>query len=157
MPENLVLIADLMLRRLEALHSLADEIVAGQQACIALNLEALEAHDQQKQQLCGEVSRIDVELLKVAGATPHEAFVTNLRAGSTGSTQLELLRRIRHLGEQSEAARREVGRRNERYAEFLRRARANIKVMSNVISHCLGVYPPWALPSSRRSLWEGSI
>jgi hypothetical protein len=157
MAQDLVRITGLMATRLEALYSLADEITAGQQACVALNLEALEAHDQQKQRLCAEVSRIDAELLKLAGSAAHEGFVSLLRAEDTGSAQPELLCRIQRLGEQSEAARLEVGKRNKGYTEFLRRARANIKVMANVVSHCLGVYPPWALPNSKRSLWEGSI
>jgi D-serine deaminase-like pyridoxal phosphate-dependent protein len=157
MQKDLGRIAELTVTRLEALYSLADEITAGQQACVALDLDALEAHDQQKQYLCTEVGRIDAELLTLAGVRSHEGFVTRLRAEGAASTQPELLRRIQRLAEQSEAARMEVSRRNQNYAEFLRRARATLNVMTNIVSHCLGVYPPWALPTSKGSLWEGSI
>jgi hypothetical protein len=154
MAENLVRVAELMAARLEALQLLADEITAAQQACVALEVESLQAHDKAKERLCAEVSRMDAELAGLAGAAAREGFVSRLGAQGGGAPHQDIQDRIQRLGEQSEAARVEVVRRNGAYAEFLRRARSNVKVMTNVISHCLGVYPPWALPASAGSPWE---
>jgi hypothetical protein len=155
MKPDLMRIAALMSTRLEALRSLAAEIAAGQQACVALDLERLQACDREKERLCKDLSGIDAKLAKLTGIAPRGSFLGWLAAQSVDGTEPGVLERVGKLAKESEAARVEVGRRNEVYNEFLRRARSKLKVMANVVSHCLGVYPAWALPASEVSLWEG--
>jgi hypothetical protein len=154
MERDLARIAALMATRLEALRSLAEKITAGQQACVALDFSELQACDNEKERLCSEVSRIDAELVNLTGVEPRASFLSRLAGEELDGAQGEILQRIRRLAEESEATRVEVGRRNDVYKEFLRRARSKIKVMFNVVSHCLGIYPPWALPASGGLLWE---
>lgn len=157
MDERVTRIIDLMRLRLEALQALSGEITAAQQACVALDLDGLAAHDREKECLCAELRRVDAELVTLAKPRPREGFAAHLTAEGGELVEPGILESIERLRQQSEAARIEVARRNRTYEEFLRGARSNLKVMMNVLFHCLGVYPPWALPVSATASWEREI
>lgn len=145
----------LLRRRLHALESLSSEITAGQEACIALDLDGLEAHDRRKECLCAELGRISLEIGALQQIPAHrELFQSLAGQAKESSSDSETLSR---LWEDSEAARAEAGRRNQIYAEFLRRARSTAGIMMNVISHCLGVYPSEIFPPSTQSPFERSV
>jgi hypothetical protein len=141
MQERLLRIAALMGTRLEVLRSLADEITAGQKACVALDLDGLQGHDNRKVRLCEELNRINAETVQLAGLASHEGLMSRLSTEAMGVAEFEILQRIRQLGEQTEAARVEVSRCNQIYAAFLRRAYAALRIRMNVMFHCAGIYP----------------
>lgn len=118
---------DLLRQRHEAFRSLANEIDAGQQACIRLDISTLRSHDSRKIAICAEVRRLNAAIasLQPAGA----------------AMPVQTLDEIRLLLKKSEEARAEARRRNQIYADFLGRARSSINMMMNVMAHCLGSYP----------------
>lgn len=118
-------------QRLRKLNRLAHEIEAGQQACVVLDLEELRNHDKQKERLCTEIRLLD---LAIRGWLQEGASDRSLRTVAEG-------RELDVLLQESEAARVEVARLNRVYALFLERSGCTLKVMANVVSHCLGVYP----------------
>lgn len=128
---------DLLSRRRDAYSALAAEIAAGQEACIALDLEGMQLHDRRKTLLCGELRRLDIAITRL-DAGRNLAW---LAEGSEPFGGAQTARRVRELVRDSEAARAEAGRRNQVYAEFLKRATATVRVMMNIMSHCAGVYP----------------
>jgi hypothetical protein len=146
-------------KRLQALQSLAHEISAGQAACVALDIESLEAHDREKQRLCAEVRRIDIEVMyfQQNGVPLWQRLAEEPSGSPKDRSEPDSLRQMRRLWEESETARAEVRKRNEVYAEFLRRARSTASVMANVMSHCLGVYPSGILGSSANLPFERSF
>jgi len=156
--DNTQLIA-LMEGRLQALRSLAQEIKSAQEACVALDLEALRDHDNQKGKLCAEIRRLD---LAIGGVVGRLASAESLRAVVAAGQRLEpqsaptTLRKLEALMEESEAARSEVQRLNRVYAQFLARSRDTLNVMTNVVSHCLGVYPSLVRPGSLTLPFERS-
>jgi hypothetical protein len=142
-PENSRLIK-LMEERLQDLKGLALEIQSSQQACVSADIEALRAHDRRKERLCTEIRRLDNEihdlLPPLHPAGPVRSFLEASVAGK-GPEGRKAAVRLRGLLNESEAARLEVSKLNETYAEFLTRARSNLNVMINVLSHCMGIYP----------------
>ncbi|MGH9396953.1 MAG: hypothetical protein ACRD18_08915 [Terriglobia bacterium] len=143
-PETSELIA-LLTQRHQAFRSLASEIAAGQDACVALDFQGIEVHDTQKVRLCAEVRRLDLAITELQRSPSHQDLLRRLTGredDADDAIDAETLQRIRRLWQDSDAARAETGRRNRVYAEFLRRARSTVNVMTNIMSHCLGVYPP---------------
>ncbi len=140
---NAKLIA-LLEERLRSLKRLARAIESAQQACISADLEGLRFHDSQKQQLCAEIRRLDMEIRTLFGniqpSGSMRAILDPAPAKGNGIDMNEA-RRLSDLFGESEEYRAEVERLNRVYAEFLARSRATLKVMVNVLSHCLGVYP----------------
>lgn len=118
-------------QRLQKLKRLAQEIAAGQEACVALDLEALRNHDHQKEQLCAEIRLLDFAIRR------------EVRESASGRSQREVAAdgKLDRLMAESENARAEVARLNRVYALFLARSRGTLKVMANVVSHCRGAYP----------------
>jgi hypothetical protein len=143
-------LVSLLRRRLEALHSLAHEIAAGQEACIALNLEKLSLCDQEKERLCGLVRTLDTEIVHCqTPSAPMAQPMSVVSEEPTGGPDVETAHTIQQLWRECEAACAMVVQRNKVYAEFLRRARFTLAVMRNVVAHCLGIYPH--LLNQRRS------
>lgn len=142
MGKEILQLTTLLRQRLRALESLASEIAAGQNACVALDLDRVQAHDCRKEGLCAEIRRIELEIT----ALQQNAGLLLSQADK---------KTLYRLWEESEAARLEVGRRNQVYAEFLRRAHSTVGVMMNVISHCLGVYPSEVFPA--QTAFERSV
>ena len=136
--------------RLQKLKSLAQKIKAAQEACVALDLEALRAHDSQKSYLCAEISRLDIEISRIVlKHDPAGSLRAILVAGYGSESRTEPAARLLNgLFEESESARAEVRRLNRVYAQFLARSRNTLNVMINVVSHCLGVYPFLDRPAS---------
>jgi len=134
----------LLENRLQKLKSLAQEIKSAQEACVALDIEALRIHDQQKVQLCAEIRSLDLEISAVVSKHNSSGPLGEMLAAShSNEAGIEpgKARRLSALFEESRAARAEVLRLNLVYAQFLARSRATLNVMINVVSHCLGVYP----------------
>lgn len=129
----------LLEKRLHAFEALASEITLGQQASVALDLEALRASDAKKETLCAEICGLDREASALYELLP-ELRLNPAGGGYSNSATPEVLRRLEQVRERNEWARSEAGRRNLVYAEFLARSRATVNVMMNVVSHCLGVY-----------------
>lgn len=129
---------NLLSRRREAYKALAAEIAAGQQACIALDLEGVQLHDREKALLCGELHRLDVAITNL-DAGRNLSWLAE--GGGQPDEKRQTVLRVRELVRDSEAARAEAGRRNQVYAGFLKRAAATGRVMMNILSHCAGVYP----------------
>ncbi|MEJ2010510.1 MAG: hypothetical protein P8Z30_20550 [Acidobacteriota bacterium] len=141
--DNAQLIA-LLEARLQHLKSLAREIKAAQDACVALDLEALRIHDHQTENLCAEIRKLDLEISRIVpNLNPARRLRAVLDAGHGSESQVgpAAARRLSGLLEESEAAREEVRRLNRVYALFLARSRKTLNVMVNVVSHCLGIYP----------------
>lgn len=132
--DNLV---ELLKRRRSVYDSLAAEITAGQEACVALDLQRVECHDRQKAKLCAEVRRLDGAIANLRA----DRNLAWLAVQSEEQGKREMARTLRELLRSSEDARSEAGRRNKVYEAFLKRARATVSILSNVISHCTGVYP----------------
>ena len=159
MPQDAACLISLLNQRLRAFESLAAEVSAGQQACVALDIGKLQLHDQEKYRLCAELRRLDEEIAAFQNSPVYEEALGRPLTESQPSGNMadtESLQRIRKVLQDSEEARAEAARRNQTYAAFLRRARSNVTVMINVVSHCLGVYPPWLSPASAGSPWERS-
>jgi hypothetical protein len=157
MPQDATRLINLLSQRLRALQSLVAEVSAGQEACIALDVEKLQMHDEEKRRLCTEIGRLEKEIAAFRDSAIYQEALKPLATASEDSgtaTGPETLQHIRKILRDSALARAEAARRNNAYAAFLRRARANINMMTNVLSHCLGVYPPWVFPASAGSLWE---
>lgn len=152
-------LTNLLSRRLRALESLAHEIAAGQEACVALDIESLEAHDKEKARLCAEVRQLDLDLLSLQPDPAHQGLFQKLgqTENTAGEAEPDVLRHLQRLWQDSEAARVEVVQRNQVYAEFLRRARSTVSVMMNVMSNCLGVYPSAIFTPSANSPFERSF
>ncbi len=155
--ENARLIA-LVEERLQKMKSLALEIQASQEACVALDPEALRAHDTQKELLCTEIRRLDLEISTVIPKPgPAGSLRVALAAAHAKEAQTEpAARQLNVLFEASEAARAEVVRLNRVYARFLARSRNTLNVMINVVSHCLGIYPSPQHPGSVPAPFERS-
>lgn len=138
MSHDCTALIDLLSRRRDAYKALAAEIAAGQQACIALDLEGVHLHDRRKALLCAEVHRLDIAITSLDAGR-------NLAWLAEGSDRPENAARnvwrVRELVRDSEAARAEAGRRNQVYSEFLKRASGTVRVMMNIMSHRAGVYP----------------
>lgn len=128
----------LLTQRYQAFRSLASEVAAGQEACVALDLEGIQNHDMQKVRLCAELRRVELDLSQLQQNPAYQDLFKRLAAaGGDGDVQ-----RISQLWRDSEEARVEAARRNGVYAGFLKRAGSTLNVMMNIMSHCLGVYPP---------------
>ncbi|MGH9448586.1 MAG: hypothetical protein ACRD3O_23150 [Terriglobia bacterium] len=159
MLQDAACLISLLRQRQRAFKSLAAEVSAGQEACIALDVEDLQLHDQEKLRLCAEVRCLNQEIAAFRHSPVYEEAVGSPAKGSQRSgmaVDVEILQCIRKILQDSDAARAEVARRNNIYEAFLCRARSNINVMINVVSHCLGVYPPWVSPAAAGSPWERS-
>ncbi|MGH9343814.1 MAG: hypothetical protein ACRD19_08645 [Terriglobia bacterium] len=148
----------LLRKRLHALESLSSEIAAGQKACIALDLDGVQDHDRRKQDMCAEIKRVELEITALRENPAYrEVFEILADTGKILPASKADKETFLRLWEKSEAARLEAGRRNEIYAEFLRRARSTVGVMMNVMSHCLGVYPSEMFPAPVQSPFERSL
>ncbi|HEV2418409.1 MAG TPA: hypothetical protein VGX94_11430 [Terriglobia bacterium] len=156
MGKEILQLTALLRKRLHALESLSSEIAAGQDACVALDLDGVQAHDRRKEDLCAEIRRIELEIAALRQDPTYQGL---FRASVDPVSNLPLSqadkKTLYRLWEESEAARLEVGRRNQVYAEFLRRAHSTVGVMMNVISHCLGVYPSEMFPA--QTFFERSV
>lgn len=150
---------ELLQKRLQKLKILAQEITSAQEACVALDLEALRIHDQQKAQLCAEIGTLDLEISAIVpkhnSSGPLGEMLAAGQSNEAGIDQV-MARRLSALFEESKATRAEVQRLNCVYAQFLARSRATLNVMINVISHCLGVYPSLERSASRCVPFERS-
>lgn len=156
MGKEILQLTALLRKRLRALESLSSEIAAGQNACVALDLDGVQAHDQRKEDLCAEIRRIELEITAFQQNPAHRGlFKAFVGPGADFPSSQADKKTLYRLWEESEAARLEVGRRNQVYAEFLRRAHSTVGVMMNVISHCLGVYPSEAFPA--QTAFERSV
>ncbi|MDE3180515.1 MAG: hypothetical protein KGM47_12745 [Acidobacteriota bacterium] len=131
--------------RTRLFESLTNEINQGLEASIAMNIEAIQIHDRRKVEICQEIHRLHSALAVIQRGSAASPAAKDLDEALKTDVQ------IRQLWRESEAARAEAGRRNRIYEEFLRQAEGTVKVMMNVMSHCLGVYPAsvGALPRER--------
>lgn len=143
-------LVSLLRRRLEALQALAHEIAAGQDACVALNLEELQMRDEKKSRLCELILSLDQEIAHLGPSSAKTAKPTNeVTEEQAGGLKAETALAIQHLWRECEAACANVAFRNKVYAEFLRRSRCTLIVLQNVVAYCLGVYPDF-LTQQRR-------
>lgn len=154
MQQHATNLISLLSQRLRALQSLAREVTAGQEACIALDLEKLYAHDRQKELLCAQVRRLDVEIGKLRESIRLGGWNSEMTEGRAGHPDADTARRLQNLWQECEAARVEVGKRNQVYGEFLRRARSTLSIMINIMSHCLGIYPASSFATATGSFFE---
>lgn len=135
----------LLEERLQKLKCLAQEITAGQEACVALDLEALRNHDHQKEQFCADIRLLDLAIRREVQESASGRSLWDVAADG----------KLDRLMDESEMVRVNVARLNGVYALFLARSRNTLKVMANVVSHCLGVDPrqedlsPMATPFER--------
>lgn len=149
-------IVALMDCRLKAWQALADEISAGQRACVALNLDELESHDRQKARLGAEIHRLDREISRVLDGRPGDNL-SGMLAKLNGSRDPVIRERIEELRQTSAAARGEAGRRNQVYAMFLQRAQFTAAIMMNVILHCAGIHPLTGQLAAPHALSEDGV
>lgn len=156
MGKEILQLTTLLRKRLHALESLSSEIAAGQNACVALDLDGVQAHDRRKEDLCAEIRRIELEIAALRQDPAYQGlFKASVDPGASLPLSQADKKTLHRLWEESEAARLEVGRRNQVYAELLRRAHSTVGVMMNVISHCLGVYPSEMFPA--QTAFERSV
>ncbi|HZT71884.1 MAG TPA: hypothetical protein VFC10_19330 [Terriglobia bacterium] len=157
-PENSQLFG-LLEERLRRIKGLALEIQAAQQACVSADFEALRMHDRCKERLCAEIRRLDNEIRSILRpshpTTPVRRLLEVFVAGE-GKENPTAIQRLRALLDESEAARAEVSKLNETYALFLARWRKVLNMMTNVFSHCMGVYPSLQPAAFRASSLERS-
>ncbi|MGH9451478.1 MAG: hypothetical protein ACRD11_13220 [Terriglobia bacterium] len=138
----------LLTERCRAYRLLSREVAAAQEACVVLDIEGIQIHDLQKLRLCAELRRVDLGIAEFKRSAAYQSLSPRLAARQqpaiekAAADDLGATERMRQLWYDSEAARVEAGRRNEVYAAFLQRAGSTLKVMTNIVSHCLGVYPP---------------
>lgn len=140
----------LLEQRSQKLKCLAQEIAAGQEACVALDLEALRNHDHQKEQLCAEIRLLDFAIRREVRESASGRSLRDVAADG----------KLGRLIAESETALAEVARLNRVYTLFLARSRSTLKVMANVVLHCRGVYPaPGELPAPpiRATPFERSV
>lgn len=156
MGKEILQLTTLLRKRLHALESLSNEIAAGQSACVALDFDGVQAHDRRKEDLCAEIRRIELEIAALRQDPAHRDLFKTFEAPDACLPLSQADKKtLYRLWEESEAARLEVGKRNQVYVEFLRRAHSTVGVMMNVISHCLGVYPSEMFPA--QTFFERSV
>ncbi len=116
-------------------------------------------HDRCKERLCAEIRRLDNEIRSILPPShptaPVRRLLEALVAGE-GQENPTAVQRLRALLDESEAARAEVSKLNETYALFLARWRGVLNMMTNVFSHCMGVYPSLQPAAFRASSLERS-
>lgn len=125
---------ELLERRVVGLRRLAGDLLAAQQALVRWDLEAVEEHTAAQEQSCRELLQIDTEILTLSQAPARQD------AGACGPRALA--KRDVAILQELELLRREVLQINNVQAEFLKRSRRSLNVLSNVVRSALGVYEP---------------
>ncbi|MGH9325414.1 MAG: hypothetical protein ACRD2B_01795 [Terriglobia bacterium] len=143
MKPDLLQLTSLLDGRLQALRDLAREIEAGQQALILLDVQRLQLHDSQKERICAHVRRLDREIAGTLSTLAPQKSLRGLADEIEASrNEPRAASELMRLLDESRAAGVDVAKLNKAYGEFLCRSRRTVKILTNVVFHCLGLYPP---------------
>jgi hypothetical protein len=120
-------ILELLETRARYLRLLADHLLAGQEALVRWELEAAEMHIAQQEMLCRKLRQVDLELSEARPEVVSDPEVRARLQGALGALH-DIRDSILHI--------------NNIQAEFLRRSRRSLRLLSSLVQSSLGLYEP---------------
>ena len=125
--------ADLLERRVAALRQLALEMSTAREAFIHLDLERIQQHTLNQENLCTEIHFLDAEIAAQCGTAPAEG--KELAAGKLSNND-----RLEKLKLEDKEATAMVARHNSVQGALLRRSRRSVNALMNFLAQYSGAY-----------------
>ncbi len=120
-------ILELLETRARYLRLLADHLLAGQEALVRWELEAAEMHIAQQEMLCRKLRQVDLELSEARAEVLSDPEVRARVEAALGALH-DIRDNVLHI--------------NNIQAEFLRRSRRSLRLLSSLVQSSLGLYEP---------------